>query len=331
VPKRVPITLACGDYDRTSALVSGEVDVEGVELTWLSLPVEETFFRMLRHREFDAAEMSLSSYVMTLERDAPFIAIPAFPSRAFRHNAIYVSANPHGPASGITTPADLPGRVAGLAEWQLTANVWIKGILDERHGVPVTALSYRTGGLHQPGRVAKLAHDAPPGVHIEPIPPGKTLATMLAAGEIDVLYTPRTPRVPGTVRRLFPDPRSEEERYFAATGIFPIMHVVVLRRDVYEQRPWLARSLYKAFEQARLAAAERLAETAANRYLMPWSYADVERTREVMGTDFWTYGLAGNEDTLRTFLRYAREQGLISGQPDPAALFAPETLEAYVI
>ncbi|HEX6523815.1 MAG TPA: hypothetical protein VF070_28015 [Streptosporangiaceae bacterium] len=326
MPKRVPITLACGDYDRTAALTSGEIEVEGVELTWLTLPVEETFFRMLRYREFDAAEMSLSSYVMTLERDAPFIAIPVFPSRAFRHNAIYVSQ-----ASGITSPADLPGRVAGLAEWQLTANVWIKGILNERHGVPPTALSYRTGGLHQPGRVAKLAHDPPPGVHIEAIPPGKTLAAMLAEGEIDVLYTPRTPRVQGDVRRLFTDPRAEEESYFAATGIFPIMHVVVLRRDLYEQRPWLARSLYKAFDRARVAAVDRVAETAANRYLLPWAYADVERTRRVMGTDFWTYGLAGNENTLRTFLRYAREQGLISGQPDPAALFAPETLESYVI
>jgi 4,5-dihydroxyphthalate decarboxylase len=333
VPKSVPITLACGDYDRTAALVSGEIEPEGIELTWLTLPVEETFFRMLRHREFDAAEMSLSSYVMTLERDAPFIAIPAFPSRAFRHNAIYVS-----PASGISGPADLHGRVAGMAEWQLTANVWIKGILSERHQVPVPALSYRTGGLHTPGRVAKLAHDPPPGVHIEPIPAGRTLAEMLVNGEIDVLYTPRQPYpsgarpfAEGRVRRLFADPRTTEERYFADTGIFPIMHVVVLRRDLYEQRPWLAQSLYKAFEQARLAAVGRVAETAAGRYLLPWAYADVERTRQVMGTDFWTYGLAGNEETLDTFVRYSREQGLIATQPSAASLFAPETLETYVI
>jgi 4,5-dihydroxyphthalate decarboxylase len=328
VPKNVPITLACGDYDRTSALASGEIQPEGIELTWLTLPVEETFFRMLRHREFDAAEMSLSSYVMTLERDAPFVAIPAFPSRAFRHNGIYVS-----PASGITGPADLPGRVAGMAEWQLTANVWIKGILSERHQVPLPALSYRTGGLHAPGRVAKLAHDPPPGVHIEPIPAGQTLAEMLAAGEIDVLYTPRTPRsfADGRVRRLFADPRTTEERYYAATGVFPVMHVVVLRRDLYEQRPWLAQSLYKAFERARLAATARVAETAVGRYLLPWAYADVERTRRVMGTDFWTYGLAGNEETLDTFLRYSHEQGLIARQPSAASLFAPETLETYVI
>ena len=325
---RVPITLACWDYDRTSALASGEIQPEGIDLTWLSLPVEETFFRMLRYREFDAAEMSLSSYVMTLERDAPFIAIPAFPSRAFRHNAVYVA-----PGSGITGPADLPGRVAGLAEWQLTANVWVKGILAERHDVPVPSLSYRTGGLHEPGREPKLAHEPPPGVEIEPIPPGATLDEMLAAGQIDVLYTPRTPRsfASGLARRLFASPRAEEERYFASTGIFPVMHVVVLRRSLYEQHPWLARSLWKAFEQSRLAAMARVAETAASRYLLPWSYAEVERTRLVMGTDFWSYGLAGNEETLSTFLRYSHAQGLISSEPSPGSLFAPQTLEGYVV
>jgi 4,5-dihydroxyphthalate decarboxylase len=190
------------------------------------------------------------------------------PSRAFRHNAIYVS-----PASGITGTADLAGRVAGLAEWQLTANVWIKGILAERHRVPVASLTYRTGGLHEPGRVPKVAHDMPPGVTVSPIPPDKTLSAMLASGEIDVLYTPRLPQAytSGPARRLFTDPRLEEERYFTATGIFPIMHVVVLRRDVYERRPWLARSLYKAFSAALSLAVARAAETAASRYLLPWS------------------------------------------------------------
>jgi len=156
---------------------------------------------------------------------------------------------------------------------------------------------------------------------------------MLAAGQIDALYTPRVPRTfgPDGVRRLFPDPRREEERYFAATGVFPVMHVVVLRRELYEQRPWLAQSLYKAFEQARREAAARLAETAAGASLLPWAYADAEQTRNVMGADFWTYGLAGNEQVLRTFVRYSFEQGLIRQQPTPAELFAAETREAYVI
>jgi 4,5-dihydroxyphthalate decarboxylase len=327
---RVPLTLACWDYDRTSALANGDIRPDGVDLTYLSLPVEETFFRMLRYREFDAAEMSLSSYVISLLDDGPFIAIPAFTSRAFRHNGIYVNA-----ASGIAEPGDLPGRVVGLAEYQLTANVWIRGILAEHHGVPVGSVRYRTGGLHEPGRVAKVTHDPPPGVQIEPIPADRTLADMLVTGEIDALYTPRTPdpfgqRHPG-VRRLFTDPRPHEERYYAATGIFPIMHVVVLRRDVYQARPWLAQSLYKAFEEARQAAWRRMAETAASRYMLPWLYAEAERSRQLMGEDFWSYGLAGNEAALGVFLRYSFDQGLARRMLDPAELFAPETRESYVI
>ena len=327
---RVPLTLACWDYDRTSALANGDIRPDGVDLTYLSLPVEETFFRMLRYREFDVAEMSLSSYVISLLDDGPFIAIPAFTSRAFRHNGIYVNA-----ASGIAEPGDLPGRVVGLAEYQLTANVWIRGILAEHHGVPVGSVRYRTGGLHEPGRVAKVTHDPPPGVQIEPIPADRTLADMLVTGEIDALYTPRTPRPFGQrhpgVRRLFTDPRPHEEQYYAATGIFPIMHVVVLRRDVYEARPWLAQSLYKAFEEARQAASRRMAETAASRYMLPWLYAEAERSRQLMGEDFWSYGLAGNEAALEVFLRYSFDQGLARRMLDPAELFAPETRESYVI
>ena len=325
---RIPLTLACGEYDRTAALARGDVQPEGVDLTYLTLPVEETFFRMARHREFDAAEMSLSSYLISREAGAPFVAIPAFVSRSFRHNGIYVS-----PASGITDPAGLPGRQVGVAEYQLTANVWIRGILAERHGVPVSSVRYRTGGLHAPGRVAKLSHDLAPGVVIEPIPAGRTLDQMLAGGEIDALYTPRVPESfrDGRVQRLFANPRQEEERYFAATGIFPIMHVVVLKREIYEARPWLAQSLYKAFEQARRDAAARLAETAAGPSLLPWGYAEAERTRQVMGPDFWTYGLVGNTQTLRTFGRYAAEQGLIRQPPEPDELFAPETREEFVI
>ncbi len=324
----VPLTLACGDYDRTAALARGEIRPEGVELTVLTLPVEETFFRMTRHREFDAAEMSLSSYLISLEADAPFVAIPVFLSRSFRHNGIYVPA-----ASPVTEPAGLAGGQVGVAEYQLTANVWIRGILAERHGLPVDAVRYRTGGQHAPGRVAKLAHAAPSGVSVEPIPGGATLAGMLADGELDALYTPRVPHgfTEGRVRRLFADARAEEERYFAETGIFPVMHVVVLRRDVYEQRPWLAQSLYKAFEQARRGAAARVAETAALASLLPWGYAEAERTRGLMGADYWTYGLAGNSATLETFVRYSFEQGLVKQQRPVEELFAAETREEYVI
>jgi 4,5-dihydroxyphthalate decarboxylase len=328
VPMRVPLTLACGAYDRTAGLARGSIQPEGVDLTVLTLPVEETFFRMLRHREFDAAEMSLSSYLISREADAPFVAIPVFLSRSFRHNGIYVPAS-----SEVTAPSELAGGQVGVAEYQLTANVWIRGILAERHGLAVDAVRYRTGGQHAPGRVAKLAHDPPAGVEIEPIPAGATLAGLLADGQLDALYTPRVPHGfgEGRVRRLFPDARAEEERYFAETGIFPVMHVVVLRRDVYEQRPWLAQSLYKAFEQARRDAAARVAETAALASLLPWGYAEAERTRSLMGADFWTYGLAGNSETLGTFVRYSFEQGLIKRQPPVEELFAAEAREEYVI
>jgi 4,5-dihydroxyphthalate decarboxylase len=325
---RVPLTLACWDYDRTLPLAQGDVRPAGVDLTYLNLPVEETFFRMLRFREFEAAELSLSSYVLSLDGDgdAPFVAIPVFPSRAFRHNGIYIHAG-----RGITEPADLAGRQVGVPEYQLTAAVWIRGILAERHGLPVAAVRYRTGGLHQPGRTDKVTHSAPPGVEIEPIPAGQTLAGMLADGGIDALYSPRTPRPFAAgdprVARLFADPRAAEERYYASTRIFPIMHVVVLRRDVYQRWPWLARSLYQAFEEARALTAARMAETAATRYLLPWLYADLERTQQVMGPDFWSYGLTTeNEHTLRTFLRYSHEQGLARRLFEPAELFAPETL-----
>ena len=325
---RVPLTLACGAYDRTAGLARGEIQPEGVDLTVLTLPVEETFFRMTRHREFDAAEMSLSSYLISLEADAPFVAIPAFLSRSFRHNGIYVPAG-----SSVTEPAGLAGGLVGVAEYQLTANVWIRGILAERHELPVGAVRYRTGGQHAPGRVAKLMHAAPAGVEIEPIPAGATLAGLLAEGRLDALYTPRVPHgfAEGRVRRLFPDARAEEERYFAETGVFPVMHVVVLRRDVYERRPWLAQSLYKAFEQARRQAAGRLAETAAGASLLPWGYAEAERTRRLMGPDFWSYGLAGNRETLGTFVRYSGEQGLIKRRPPVEELFAAETREEFVI
>ena len=165
-------------------------------------------------------------------------------------------------------------------------------------------------------------------------PPGATLDRLLAEGVIDAMYSPRTPRPfaegDPRVRRLFPDARAEEERYFAATGIFPIMHVVVLRRDVYDRHPWLAGSLYKAFAEAKAHTEERMAETAASRYLLPWLYAEVERTREVMGPDFWSYGLEPNEATLRTFLRYSRDQPL-AGRLEPADLFAPVTHTTHVV
>jgi 4,5-dihydroxyphthalate decarboxylase len=325
------ITLACSACDRTQGLLDGSVAVEGTDLTVLALPVEEIFYRMARFGEFDAAEFSLSSYLVSLQRDdPPFVAIPAFPSRAFRHSSVYVHAG-----GGIARPGDLVGKTVGMAEYQLTANVWVRGILAEQYGVPVQSVSYLTGGLHEPGRPEKLPVSLPPGVRVQPIGPGQTLAQMLVDGEIDALYTPRTPEPFAAGRpevvRLFPDYRREEEHYFAATGVFPIMHLVVLRRELYLRYRWLAGSLLKAFEAARRRALDGLEETATLKYALPWLGDDAARTRALLGQDYWPYGIPQNARVLDTFLRYAGEQGLTSRQLNPADLFAPETLEHYVI
>jgi 4,5-dihydroxyphthalate decarboxylase len=329
---RLAITLACGDYDRTRALADGRVQVEGVDLTVLALSPEETFFRMVRFEEFDVAELSLSTYVLTLGQDAPFVAVPVFPSRAFRHNGIYVHS-----AAGIEEPEHLVGRRVGVAEYQLTANVWIRGILADFHDVPVNSVRYVTGGLHQPGREEKVAIPAlPEGVEVVACPEGRTLSEMLVRGEIDALYTPRAPRPfldrDPRVRRLFPNVREVEERYFQQTQIFPIMHVVAIRREVYRRSRWLASSLAKAFGQARDLAFRGLDETASLPIVLPWVYDEIGRVQAMMGDDYWSYGLNdANERALGTFIRYAREQGLAKDDIEPRDLFAPETLDSLTI
>jgi 4,5-dihydroxyphthalate decarboxylase len=327
----VRIALACGDYDRTRALRDGRVHVQGVDLTYLALSPEETFFRMLHHGEFEAAEMSLSSYVLTLAHEEPrFVALPVFPSRAFRHSCIFTNT-----AAAIDDPADLRGRLIGVPEYQMTAAVWIRGILAEHHGLPVDAVRYRTGGLERPGRAEKLPLSLPPGVDVAPIPPGRTLSEMLVAGDIEALYTarPPSPFVQGApeVRRLFADAEAVEREYVARTGIFPVMHVVVLRCDVAEAHPWLAGELTKAFEASRRLASEALRNSAALAHMDPWLVFGQERARALMGDDFWPYGLEPNRHVLETFVRYSHEQGLAARRFSVEELFAPQTLESYVI
>jgi 4,5-dihydroxyphthalate decarboxylase len=329
---RLRLALACGDYDRTRALHDGTITPEGIDLVCLRLPVEDIFFRMARFAEFDAAELSLSSYLLSMTDDGPgrFVAIPAFLSRSFRHSGIYIHAS-----SDIARPEDLAGRTVGLAEYQLTANVWIRGILAEHHGVPVASVRYRTGGLHAPGRAEKLRLALPPDLDIAPIPAGRTLSDMLAAGEIDALYSPRTPQCfragQPAVRRLFSDVRAVEAAYHRATGIFPIMHVVVLRRDVYDANRWAARSLYRALVAARDEAWRGIDETAALRYMLPWLASDLDATRAVLGPDYWSYGLPGNERALSTLIGYSHAQGLARRAFAPHELFAPETLEDTIV
>jgi 4,5-dihydroxyphthalate decarboxylase len=327
----IRLTLACWDYDRTRALADGSVRPEGIDLVYLPLPVEETFFRMLRGREFDCSEMSLSSYVMSLGRDdRPFVAIPVFPSRFFRHSCIFVSAK-----SGIQRAEDLAGRRIGNPEYQMTAPVWIRGILADEYRVPVSGVTYVTGGEEEPGRTEKLRLDLPSAIRVAPIGATQTLAQMLADGELDALYTARTPSTfhtrPDAVRRLFEDYVAVEREYFRRTRIFPIMHTVVIRRDVYEQHRWCAQSLYKAFVQAQRKTYRDLDETAALKAMLPWLTAHVAEAKRELGADWWAYGLEPNRHVLDTFLRYHHEQGLSKRRLAPEELFAPETLEAFRI
>jgi 4,5-dihydroxyphthalate decarboxylase len=328
---RLRLTLGCWNYDRTRGLMDGRIQPDGIDLNYLNMPVEETFFRMLRHREFEVAEMSLSSYTVSLfSEPRPFIAIPVFPSRFFRHSCIYVNA-----ASGIKQPKDLIGKRVGNPEYQMTAPAWIRGILSDEHGVPVNSVNYYTGGEEEPGRPEKIGLDLPPDIKVERIGPDQTLSAMLASGEIDALYTARMPssflKGGGRVRRLFENYVDVEKDYYRRTRIFPIMHTVVIRRDVYEQNRWVAQSLYKAFCAAQAETYGDLYETAALKAMLPWLTAHVEDARKEMGEDFWPYGLEKNHGTLATFLRYSFEQGLSKRLLQPEQLFAPEALEAFKI
>lgn len=328
---KLRLSFACWNYDRMRALQDGTVQPDGIDLNFLSMPVEETFFRMLRHREFDVAEMSLSSYVVSLFAEPrPFVAIPVFPSRFFRHSSIYVNSK-----SGIREPADLIGRRVGNPEYQMTAPVWIRGILADEYGVPVEGVTYFCGGEEEPGRPEKLKLDLPPTIKVERIGPAQTLSQMLRAGEIDALYTARKPssyKGPGgRVARLFEDFVEVERAYWRKTGIFPIMHTIAIRREVYEDNRWIAQSLFKAFCEAQRLTYQDLQETAALKAMLPWLHAHIEDARREMGEDYWAYGFDRNRETIATFLRYHHEQGLSKRRPEPEELFTPETMEAFKI
>jgi 4,5-dihydroxyphthalate decarboxylase len=328
---KLRVTLACWDYDRTRALADGRVAPEGVDLNFLPLHVEETFFRMLRNSEFDAAEMSLSSYCVSLLRpDSGFLAIPVFPSRFFRHSCIFVSAR-----SAVREPRDLVGKRIGVPEYQMTAPVWIRGILADEYGVDPASVTYFTGGEEQPGREEKLKLELPPQFKVVPIGPKQTLSAMLANGEIDALYTARTPSTfysrPDDVRRLFPDFVAVEKDYFKRTGIFPIMHLIGVRRTLVEKHPWLPAAVFKAFDQSKRIALEQLSDVSATKVTMPFVEEQLKATRELMGEDFWPYGVEPNRKALEAFLRHHHGQGISPRLVAIEEMFHPATLESFKI
>lgn len=327
----VNITVACWDYDRTRPLQEGRVPVEGVDLTYLPLRVEETFWRMLRYQDFDAAEMSMASYLMSRDKGSPrFVAIPVFPSRAFRHSCIYVNTD-----AGIREPKDLIGKNVGVPEYQITMAVWARGILQHEYGVKPEAVTWFTGGEEQPGREEKIKPDLPTNVVIRRIGPDQTLSSMLESGEIDAMVSAHMPspfvRRSPKVARLFPAFRAVEQAYFRKTKIFPIMHTIVLREDVHERYPWVAQNLYKAFCESKRLCAQSMYEYSALKYMLAWSIAEMEEERELMGDDPWAYGLEPNRSLLETLVSYTHEQGLIKKLIDVDSLFAPSTLNEFKV
>ncbi|MEN3308438.1 MAG: 4,5-dihydroxyphthalate decarboxylase [Micromonosporaceae bacterium] len=325
---RLKLSLACWDYDRTRALQDGRVRPEGIELDYLALPVEETFYRQLRYQEFDISEMSLSSYLLTLdEPQPPFVALPVFPSRFFRHQSIYVNGN-----SDISRPADLVGKRVGTPEYQMTAGVWQRGILAEEYGVPVESVSYLTGAMEERGRQEKIALNLPDRISVTPISEDQDLSSMLAEGQLDAVYSAGAPscfgRVPH-VRHLFEDFKSVEQEYFRRTHIFPIMHTVVVKRELYDRHPWVARSLYKAFDEALHHSYADLRHRNALKVMLPWLQQHVAETVDVLGDGYWDYGLARNWHVLETFGRYSYGQGLASRLWTPEEMVLAQASDSY--
>jgi 4,5-dihydroxyphthalate decarboxylase len=320
------LTLACGDYDRTLPLRTGAVRPDGVELEVLALEPEEMFYRMARRRHFDVAEFSLATYTVLRGRGEPLVAIPVFPSFAFRHSAIFVRSD-----AGIREPRDLVGKRVGVPKYHMTAAVWVRGILEDEYGVSPSDLHWFEGG--EGTAVKEVDVTLPPGLRHQVVPGDRNLGDLLAAGELDAFIGARRPasagsaKEPPPVRRLFPDFRRVERAYFEKTGIFPIMHTVVVKEELVREHPWLPRSLYEAFAEAKRLAYRRLADTAVLPYVLPWLVAEVEETRALMGDDPFPYGVSRNRKTVETLAGYSFRQGLAPRRLAVEELFCESLLD----
>jgi 4,5-dihydroxyphthalate decarboxylase len=328
LPETLRLTLACTSSDRTRPILDGRVEVPGVTLTVLPGEPEDIFRRALRDRAFDVTELSMGSHIVTTARsDAPYIGIPVFPSRAFRHAAIYVRTD-----RGIRTAADLAGKRIGLPEYQQTAALWVRGILREHYGVDTRGIAWRTGGMEEAGGSERVALKLPADLDVKPIGPAETLNGLLASGEIDAVVGPRPPSCfvarSAPVDRLYPDYRSEEEAYFRATGFFPIMHCVALRKELAAAHPWLPLELFRAFAKARAMAVADLSLVNVLRASLPWIAAEAEAQTKIMGGDPWPYGFRRNRDEVAAMIRFAVADGLAAREIAPEDLFHPSVLDA---
>ena len=322
---RLPITIATWDYDRVRALTDGRVQVEGCDVNYITMPVEECFERAYFHGEFEVAEIGFSPYLIALSRGpTPYVALPVFLSRTFRHSAVYIRSD-----RGIAGPADLRGKRIGVPEYQMSAVMWFRGFLQDEFNIAAKDINWVQAGLENPGRRDKFPLNLPEGFPLTSRNDA-SLSALLADGELDGVMSARRPScfVNGhpKVRRLFPDYRTAERDYYRRTGIFPIMHALGIRRDVYDNNRWLAASLFKAFLKAKRIADADLAETTALKIGLPWITAEYEATTEVMGADFWSYGVEANRKTLSTMARYSYEQGLAVRLLDVDEMFAEGNL-----
>jgi 4,5-dihydroxyphthalate decarboxylase len=313
-------------YDRTAALERGEVAVEGAQLEYVRYADPPVLFReMAQDAPYELSEMSLSTYLMLLDRgDDRLVGLPVFPSRAFRHSQIYVGAR-----AGVTAPQDLAGKVVGVPDYQMTAAVWMRGFLQSDYGVAPGDMRWRVGGLKKAGWNERLAFTNPPGVEIEPVQ-DKSLEAMLEGDELDALFTTMAPAAfqsGNGVERLFPDYRAVETEYFRRTGLFPIMHLIVVRRDVYEAERSMAMAVADAFDRAKAAAAARLRASGTLAVMHPWMGDELASLNGLFGGDPFGYGYEPNRAALEALIAYSHDQGLIERRIGSEELFAPETLD----
>ena len=322
------ISLACQITDRTRALVDGSVPIGGCRINFVHGPAEELFQRAFRHEEFDIAELSLGTHLLTTARgQSRYIGVPAFVSRSFRHSAIYVRSD-----RGIDSAEALRGRRIGVPDFQQTAGVWVRGFLDDEHGVRTRDVHWFTGGLEQAGREVRMPLDLPEDISIVPISRTATLSNLLDVGDIDAIIAPKPPSCFGRnerVRRLFPDFREAEEAYFTKTRLFPPMHTIGIRRTLVEKHPWLPVNVFAAFVKAKEAAMTELSITDTLRITHPWINAEVERVKVLMGEDYWRYGVEENRHDLDALQRYARTDGLIKEDVPMDQLFAATTFDGF--
>ena len=306
---KLALTAATPDYDQVRDLALGRVTAEGIDLTFLTFPVEEIFYRFIVYKEWDISEISMAKYVSLIAQgDESFWALPVFPSRVFRHSSLYVRRG--GPILKIT---DLAGRKVGIPEWAQTAAVYSRGLLAHEYGLKLSSIDWIQAGVNQPGRVEKVDLKLPKGVKITSMPE-KSLNGMLLSGEIDAVLAARAPDAflagDPKIRRFFENYQEVEQAYYKKTGIFPIMHAVAVRREVLDKHPWVARNLLTAFDEARRRSIARVVDGTVSLVPIPWGHEYARRGMELMGEDYFPYGIESNRKTLEAFLGYAHEQGV---------------------